>query len=76
MLNLYNMLSTIVKCKTTFKTSWEEQSAARVQLTDSLLKYFHTCGVELSPQQQQDILYNLVDIFYDFEKFLKEAKND
>ena len=54
---------------------WEIRCSAQVQLIESFLKYFTTCGVELPPQQEEEICRRFVDIFYFFEKLLEEAKN-
>lgn len=75
MFETYEILSTIVKYKTKDPMLWEKRCAAQVQLIESFLKYFTTCGVELPPRQEEEICRRFVDIFYFFEKFLEEAKN-
>jgi hypothetical protein len=75
MFEFYEILSTIVKYKTQDPMLWETRCSAQVQLIESFLKYVTTCGVELPPQQEEEICRRFVDIFYFFEKLLEEAKN-
>ena len=75
MFEFYEILSTIVKCKTQDPMLWERRCAAQVQLIKSFLEYLTTCGVELPLQQEEEICRRFVDLFYNFEKFLEEAKN-
>lgn len=74
MFEIYKILSTIVKYRTIEKTLWEDKCAAQTQLVSSFLTYLDKCGIDLPPQEKENICYYFTDLFYDFEKFLKEAK--
>ena len=72
MVELYKLLSTLVKYKT--KSTTEYSSQYELQIIGALFTYFATLGIQLPEQEKNHIMYMLIDQFIDFKRLIQKKE--